>query len=161
MIANRSESIPGGGRETGFTLVEMLIVMAIIAILTTIALPAYRDYVIRGKIPEATGPLATKRVQMEQVFLDYRAYDAAAAAPVVAGICSPTDTTTSRYFDFTCAGGDLGPTTYTIRAVGKADMAGFTYTIDQNGTRQTTAVPNASWGAVPMNCWITKKGGVC
>jgi prepilin-type N-terminal cleavage/methylation domain-containing protein len=52
----------------GFTLIELMIVVAVVGILTAIAVPSYTNYVIRGKIPEATSQLASKRVQMEQFF---------------------------------------------------------------------------------------------
>jgi type IV pilus assembly protein PilE len=50
----------------GFTLIELMITVAVIAILSAVALPSYREYVIRGNVPEATSRLATKQVQMEQ-----------------------------------------------------------------------------------------------
>jgi type IV pilus assembly protein PilE len=140
----------------GFTLVEMVVVVASIAILTSIALPAYRDSVMRGKIPDAMANLATKRVQMEQYFQDNRTYQNVSAT-IVASACV-ADTTTSQYFDFSCTGQTA--TAFTLQAVGKADMAGFTYTIDQAGTRRTTAVP-AGWGTAPIACWVVKKGGTC
>ena len=61
-------------RQLGFTLIEVMIVVAIVAILSMVAYPAYTDYVIRGNIPVATAGLATKQVQMEQFFQDRRTY---------------------------------------------------------------------------------------
>lgn len=140
-------------RHNGFTLIELLIAVVIVGILSMVALPAYNDYVIQGKIPDATSNLATKRVQQEQFFQDNRTY----AGNTVNGCAA--DTTTSQYFDFSCT----NPTTtaYILQAVGKNSMTGFTYTLDQSNTKATTAVPTADWGTAPIACWVTKKGGVC
>lgn len=135
--------------QNGFTLIEIMIVVVIVGILATVAFPAYTDYVIRGKIPDATSTLAAKRVQLEQFFQDNRTY---AAAPA----CN-ADSTTSQYFDFSCS--VQTATTYTLQAVGKASMAGFTYTVDQSNAKATTAVPTG-W-ATNATCWVTKKGGAC
>lgn len=140
-------------RAHGFTLIEVMITVAIVAILAAVALPSYRDYVIRGNIPEATSRLATRQVQMEQFFQDNRTY--------VGGPACNADST-NRYFNFSCAGaGAPTATTYVVSAVGKASMTGFTFTINQTGAKTTGAVPSG-W-AVPgtNNCWVTKKGGLC
>ena len=60
--------------QSGFTLLELMIVVVVVAILASIAYPAYTDYIIRSRIPEATSTLATKRIQMEQWFQDNRTY---------------------------------------------------------------------------------------
>lgn len=49
--------------QKGFTLIELMVVI-----------PAYQDYVTRGRIAEATSELASKRVLMEQWFQDSRSY---------------------------------------------------------------------------------------
>lgn len=142
--------------QIGFTLIELMIVVAIIGILMAIALPNYNDYVIRSKIPDATSGLSNKRVQMEQYFQDNRTYVAAPACTA--------DTTTSQYFDFSCPVATPGTaTTFTLAAVGKGSMAAFTYTVDQNGTKTSTIAATApsGWAATSASCWITRSGGAC
>ena len=70
-----------GQRARGFTLIEVMVVVAIVGILAAIALPSYADYVRRSKIIEATAGCPTMRTRMEQYFLDNRTYvDGCAAA---------------------------------------------------------------------------------
>lgn len=138
-------------RAAGFTLIEVLITIVIVSILSAVAIPSYRDYVIRGNIPEATSRLATKQVQMEQWFQDNRTY--------VGGTACTNDTTSSKYFDFSCAG--VTATAFTITAAGKASMSGFSYTINQTGAKTTSAVPTGWSSPSPNTCWAVKKGGTC
>lgn len=141
--------------QTGFSLIELMIVVVIVAILSAVAVPAYNSYSMRGKIPDATSNLAAKRVQMEQFYQDNRTY--------VAGTGCVVDTTSSKYFDFSCVAPDgVAPTTlvYTIKAVGKGSMTGFTYTINESNTKATTQAPGG-WGPTSTSCWITKQGGGC
>ncbi|HEY8070191.1 MAG TPA: type IV pilin protein [Burkholderiales bacterium] len=137
----------------GFSLIELMIVVVIVAILAAVAVPAYTDYVTRGKITDATSNLATSRTKLEQFFQDNRTY---AGGPNGAVACNASDTSTSKYFDFTCT---ATATTYTLNAVGKASMAGFTYAIDQSGAQSST-ITAAGWTG-NATCWVTKKGGVC
>jgi type IV pilus assembly protein PilE len=138
----------------GFSLIELMIVVAIVGILASIAMPSYRDYVIRGKIQDATSALASKRIQAEQYFQDNRTYVDAGA--FTNDGCT-ADSTSSQYFDFSCTAQTA--TTYIIQADGKDTMAGFTYTIDENNNRATTAAAQG-WTANAA-CWATKKDGSC
>lgn len=141
----------------GFTLIEVMIVVAIVAILSAVALPAYQNYVIRGKIPDATSVLAANQTRLEQWFQDQRSY---LSGTVCGGNVAASNTTASTNFDFTCA---ATATTFTLTATGKSSMSGFSYTVDQAGTRTTTIASPApsSWRATNSSCWITKQGGTC
>ncbi|MEP7155323.1 MAG: type IV pilin protein [Betaproteobacteria bacterium] len=140
----------------GFSLVELLVVVAIIGILSAVALPAYSGYVQRSKIQEATSTLADQRIKMEQYFQDNRTYLNGAAC----GVVMPT---TTRYFTLTCASPVAAvPNSYVITATGKAaeNMGGFVYTVDQNNGRASTFTSLPGW-TNSTTCWVSKKGESC
>ena len=141
-------------RATGFTLIEVMITVAIIAIIAAVALPNYLDYVTRSRLVEAKTNLSDMRTRLEQYFLDNRSYPgsciASAAGSAPAGkIYLPASV---KFFPVTCA---LTATTYTVTATG----LGFTFTIDQANTRKTTGVPSG-W-TTSATCWVSRKNGDC
>ena len=64
----------GRARARGFTLVELMVTVAIAAILLSLAVPAYREYLRRGAVAEAVAVIGQGRVVAEQFFLDNRNY---------------------------------------------------------------------------------------
>lgn len=146
--------------RNGFTLLELLIVVAVIGILSAIALPSYRDYITRSKITEATSNLADTRVKLEQFFQDNRTYAGACVAGTVAPLPSGSN---AQYFTYTCP--TLTATASTVQADGVVaqGMGGFQYTINQANAKATvvTAAALAAGWTGNAGCWVTKKGGVC
>jgi prepilin-type N-terminal cleavage/methylation domain-containing protein len=126
----------------GFTLIELMIVLVVIAILTAVALPAYTNYVTRGKLAEAVSALSDGRVKMEQFFQDNRTY-----------VGGPTPAATTN---FTYATSNLTATTYTITATGIGSVSAFSYTVDQDNTKTSTT----PWGN-SASCWVINTGGGC
>jgi len=146
-------------RANGFTLIELMIAVAIVAIITAVALPAYRDYVIRGKLADAYNTLASQRVKMEQFYQDNRTYNNGAVAACVAGTVAPPPN--SVYFTYVCATADQ---TYTITATGNPVQGvpnTFQFSIDQSNNQLTVSVAPGWVLPAPNNCWVRTKGGQC
>jgi type IV pilus assembly protein PilE len=141
-------------RSRGFTLIELMIAVAIIAILAAIAIPSYTDYIRRGRLTEALGRLSAMRVKMEQYFQDNRVYTGACVAGTIAPL--PGDTV---YFQYRCNPAPAAGT-YTVVATGIGAMAGFVYSIDETNTQRTVALPGG-WVMPANNCWAIKKDGSC
>ncbi|MBS1189472.1 MAG: ral secretion pathway protein [Rhodocyclaceae bacterium] len=138
--------------QKGFSLIELMVVVAVIGILAGIAYPNYTDYVMRSKITEATAKLSEKRVQMEQYFQDNRQY-ANAATPCTTDL-------SGQNFNFVCNVPDTA--SYTITATGRGSMTGFVYSVNQlNGKRSViTNVPGWNTDCAGSG-WVTTKGGAC
>src|SRR5713226_769858 len=66
-VVNRRRNGPRG-RKAGFTLVELMIVVAIIGVLAAVALPAYQDYVIRGRVAEGLALTATAKQAVKEYY---------------------------------------------------------------------------------------------
>lgn len=147
--------------STGFTLIEAMITVAILAIIAAIALPSYSAYIQRSRLVEAKVGLSDMRTRLEQYFLDARTYPNAcvqpAPGPAPAGqIYLPVG---GRYFTVECV---LSPMAYTVTATGNAahGMAGFAYSVDEADRRRTDALP-AGWSGTGNACWVSRKSGEC
>lgn len=139
----------------GFTLIEIMIVLAIVAILAAVAYPAYTNYIRRGQLQDAFSVLSDLGVRMEQHFQDNRSY--ADAGGTACGIAAPTG---SRYFDFSCA--QAAGTSFVWTATGKTgtSVAGYAYTLNESRQRRTTQFAGAAQSS-GNGCWAVKSMADC
>jgi type IV pilus assembly protein PilE len=149
MMPTRRHLQPVAHRR-GFTLIELMIVVAILGILAAAALPLYNDYVRRSRIVEATSGLSDARTRMERHFLDNRTY--------VGGCQNVKNSWAQKSFTITCAETAL---TYLLTADGVESngMKGFKYQVNQDNVKSSGG-PDHTWGS-STSCWITRKGGEC
>ena len=138
----------------GFTLIELMVTVAIVGLLAAVAYPSFTQYIRRGKIVDALGDLSTVRVRLEQYYQDNRNYGSTAAA---CGVPMPVRST----FTFTCNWGSGGTSqSFVVTATGQASagMSGYVYTVNETNAQATTQFEGA---AVTAACWIKKQGETC
>jgi type IV pilus assembly protein PilE len=155
-------SNPVARRRTaaGFTLIELMITVAIVAILASVGYPAYTDYLRRGQLPEATAALSDYRVKMEQYFQDYKNYGTTNGGSCANGTNAPGWNTfvpaNAKFFTYGCVTSVTG---YTVTATGAAGRAvGHVYTVNESNQQRTTQFKGQT--VTGKNCWLVK-GSEC
>ena len=145
-------------REGGFTLIELMMAVAILGILVAVAYPSYRDYVVRGQLVDATTGLSTMQADMERHFQDNRSY---ATVGSFTTPCAVTDVAKRTFGTFVVSCSAVAATSFTLQAEGSGPTAGFTFTVNHQNVRATTAVPTGSGYVTCTTRWILKKGQAC
>jgi type IV pilus assembly protein PilE len=136
--------------QNGFTLIEVMITIAIVGILASIAIPQYTDYVTRSRLVEAQSKLSDTRVRLEQFFVNNRTY---------VGFTCTQAAVANENFSIACT--TQTANTFTITATGSNKMSGFSFTLDDLN-QKTSAVTASGWSnPSPNNCWVSKKPNIC
>jgi type IV pilus assembly protein PilE len=117
----------------GFTLIEMLIVVAIVGILASVALPSYGNYLVRGNRAAAQAYLLNVAQAQAQYFADARSY---AATPAALNLPVPAEV--ASYYTVTIDAADGPPPSFTVTATpvtGTRQAGDGVLTIDNSGAR--------------------------
>jgi type IV pilus assembly protein PilE len=126
--------------NSGFTLIEMMMVVALIAILAAIALPAYNGYVARAKIKTAQADLVALSLNYENRYqrqLSYPTTNYADTAAVKAVFTNWVPASTAGEFAFTSA--NATGSTYTLVATGASGgVNGCVVSLTNGGARTIT-----------------------
>ena len=134
------------GPARGFSLIELMIVVAIVAILATLATASYRNYMLRTNRTEGRMALLSIQAAQERFFLQNNQYAqnmATVVAPANAGGLGVTNLTAAGLTpsgNYTIGFAAVTANTYTIQAVATGPQthdtaACLTFSLDEQGTR--------------------------
>ncbi|MGA8260305.1 MAG: type IV pilin protein [Arenicellales bacterium] len=138
---------PPGARRRGFTLIELMIVLAVIAVLTAIALPAYRDYVVRSNRSDAVVAL-TELANLEEKYYSNNLSYTTAFDALSYPQSSPND-----FYALSIATGTTVGYTLTAKPKGtqkKEDKACQKLILNSFGQRSAT---DSGGGDTSQKCW--------
>lgn len=140
-------------RTRGFTLIELMITVAVVGILAAIALPEYTNHVEKGRIASALELLSESKVRMEQIFNSNRSYYVDTAAKTCLDLSSVF---AGSGFSVAVACDD---TSFNIALTGVSGgpMSGFSYSIDQSGQKKSTTPESGG----EKSCWLRSRRASC
>lgn len=136
-----------GKRQFGVTLIELMIVVAILGILASIAIPSYREYILESRRSEAKEALMSAQLLLEEFRISCSQYGKATSDCSTNLSMSDLGAANTSYYQFSLSG--TSATSYTITATAQSDQAN-----DKEGS--TTCSPmtlNQSDQRSPAACW--------
>ncbi|KUM39889.1 type IV pilin protein [Pseudomonas sp. EpS/L25] len=140
----------------GFTLIEVMITVAIVGILAAIAYPSYQSYILRSHRSEGMALLSEAAARMERYYAQNSTY--ATATPNRLGLTSTANATTvdsaNGYYSLSLT--TLTATSYSLSATPQnaqaRDTCG-TLTLDSTGLRGAAGKTATNDAATVSNCW--------
>lgn len=126
-------------KQGGFTLIELMIVVAIVGILAAIAYPSYQQYIIRGNRAAAQSTMMDIANRQQQFLLANRAY-ASKTTLEASGYALPSELVGKYSYDINVGGGTVPSFTITFTAI-NAQASDGNLSLDSQGIKD----PAAKW----------------
>jgi len=135
-------------RSQGFSLIELLIAVAIIGILAAIAIPMYSDYVTRSRRADGQATLMQVAQDLERCYTQFSKYNDNNCSVVNSGVVS--ETSDQGFYGISASGGNLTESTFTLTATPQNEQADDT---DCTALTLTHLGEQSATGDDPDSCW--------
>jgi type IV pilus assembly protein PilE len=139
-------------RDSGFTLIELMVTIAVIGILVAVALPSYKDQIARGKRSDVQTALVEDAAYMQRYYAANNTYLAAnGVTPTLPATQSPKGSTGANYTITIDGAPNTTDTAFRLTATPVGSMASDrcgSFTYDNLGTKGVTGA-----GQTVANCW--------
>lgn len=142
--------------KQGFSLIELIVVMAIMGILTTMAYPSYKNYIVRAHRSDGQSALLDLAIRLEQFYAEHNRYQTATLGTGAATDILSTTTSPENYYTLSITKASANE--YALKATPKGVQARLdtncqSLTLNSQGAKGIASGPAGAPAGLIENCW--------